>query len=140
MAIKLGKWIRGWRLDKLFQSHKDKDISLVKAAATASQFLEKLHKFLSSEEVQTLEALFPGAWQEMIQKANPIIEELKNELSQISGMESVAISLSKYKFFDDKEKDRKYHAVVTSAALIFSDGKISISDAAVALQLINELF
>lgn len=132
----IGKWIKGWRLDKIFSSTKAADISIQEAAQKASDFLVNVQGFIISPEADILEVLLGDKWQEIADKANEILPEVIADLEEIKIIPDIAIKLEDYTFFEDEEKDKLYHDIVTSAALIFSDGKLSISDAAIALQLL----
>lgn len=132
----IGKWIKGWRLDKIFSSTKAADISIQEAAQKASDFLVNVQGFIISPEADILEVLLGDKWQEIADKANEILPEIIADLEDIKIIPDIAIKLEDYTFFEDEEKDKLYHDIVTSAALIFSDGKLSISDAAIALQLL----
>ena len=132
----IGKWIKGWRLDKIFSSTKAADISIQEAAQKASDFLVNVQGFIISPEADILEVLLGDKWQEIADKANEILPEIIADLEEIKIIPDIAIKLEDYTFFEDEEKDKLYHDIVTSAALIFSDGKLSISDAAIALQLL----
>lgn len=132
----IGKWIKGWRLDKIFSSTKAADISIQEAAQKASDFLVNVQGFIISPEADILEVLLGDKWQEIADKANEILPEIIADLEEIKIIPDIAIKLEDYTFFEDEEKDKLYHDIVTCAALIFSDGKLSISDAAIALQLL----
>lgn len=132
----IGKWIRGWRLDKIFSSTKGADISIQEAAQKASDFLVNVQGFIISPEAEILEVILGDTWKDIVDKANEILPEVIADLEEIKIIPDVAVKLEDYKFFEDEEKDKLYHDIVTCAALIFSDGKLSISDAAIALQLL----
>lgn len=132
----IGKWLRGCRLDKIFSSVKGTDISIQDAAQKASDFLVNVQGFIISPEAEILEVILGDTWKDIVNKASEILPEVIADLEQVKVIPDVAVKLQDYKFFEDEEKDKLYHDIVTCAALIFSDGKLSISDAAIALQLL----
>jgi len=135
----IGKWIRGWRLDKIFTSRKKEDIELRGAAEKAVILVEKLKKYIDNPVTILISKIIPGDWD------NKAIEAVRTKLpailSDLRGIErttDVATALQDIKFSDDDAKNRFYHNLATAAARVLSDGKLSYGDAVIAVQLIYD--
>ena len=89
----IGKWIKGWRLDKIFSSTKAADISIQEAAQKASDFLVNVQGFIISPEADILEVLLGDKWQEIADKANEILPEIIADLEDIKIIPDIAIRL-----------------------------------------------
>lgn len=133
----IGKWVKGWRLDKLFTKTEAGEISVQEAVTKATDFLTKVQTFINSPESSILAALLGDNYTSVVIKANVILPEILANLEGVKVLPDVAEKLENYKFADDPKRNKIYHDIVTCAALIFSDGKLSISDAAIALQLLQ---
>lgn len=135
----LGKWIRGWRLDKIFSSHQQEDVDLKNAAEKAVMLVEKVKTYIDNPVADMIDKIIPGSWD------NKAIETVRTKLpgiiADLRGVQStndIATSLNDIKFSSDDAKDRFYHNLATAAARILSDGKLSFGDAVVAVQLIYD--
>lgn len=135
----VGKWVRGWRLDKILTSKNEEDIELRSAAEKAVILVEKLKKYIDNPIADILSKIIPGDWD------NKAIEKVRNTLpgilADLRGIETttdVATAVSDLKFSDDDAKNRFYHNLATAAARVLSDGKLSYGDAVVAVQLIYD--
>ena len=140
MSLHIWKWIKGWRLDKLFTKDTPPlpDISVKDATTKAVDFLTKVQTFINSSAVGFLEALLPGEWQAVVDSAKSILSQIISDLSTISTIPDIATTLDKYRFAEDDNRNKLYHDIVTSVAYIFSDGKLSLNDAAVVLKMISD--
>lgn len=134
-----GKWVRGWRLDKIFTSKKEEDIELRGAAEKAVMLVQKLKKYIDNPVTNLASMIIPGDWDS--KTIETVREKLPGILADLRGIESttdVATALSDIKFSDDEAKNRFYHNLATAAARLLSDGKLSYGDAVVAVQLIYD--
>ena len=87
----IGKWIRGWRLDKIFSSEKGADISIQEAAQKASDFLVNVQGFIISPEAEILEVILGDTWKDIVDKANEILPEVIADLEQVKVIPDVAV-------------------------------------------------
>src|SRR5688500_4866451 len=135
----LGKWVRGWRLDKIFKSNKEEDIELRGAAEKAVLLVEKLKNYIDNPVADLLRKIIPGEWD--TKAIESVRGKLPGILADLRGVESttdVATALQDIKFSGDDAKNRFYHNLATAAARVLSDGKLSYGDAVIAVQLIYD--
>jgi hypothetical protein len=137
--MSIGKWIRGWRLDKILTSKKQEDIELRGAAEKAVILVQKLKGYIDNPIADVLSKIIPGNWDsktiELVRTKLPVI------LADLTGIEKtvdVTTALKDIKFSSDDSKNRFYHNLATAAARILSDGKLSYGDAVIAVQLIYD--
>lgn len=138
MSFHLLKFVKGWRLDKLFSHPTTVDIPVKNASLQAILFLKKVEGFINSPDSSLLASLFGDNYNSLVVSAQVIIPEIIANLYSITTLPDIADSLQQFKFSDDPKKDKIYHDIVTSAAHIFSDGRLSINDAAAALILLED--
>jgi hypothetical protein len=135
----LGKWIRGWRLDKIFTSKKQEDIELRSAAEIAVILVEKLKNYIDNPVADLLGKIIPGDWDtKAIQAVRTKLPAILSDLRGIESTTDVATALNDIKFSNDDGKNRFYHNLATAAARVLSDGKLSYGDAVIAVQLIYD--
>ena len=73
----IGKWIRGWRLHKIFSSHEQEDVDLKGAAEKAVLLVEKLKNQIDNPFADMLDKIFPGDWD------NKTVEIVRKRLTEI---------------------------------------------------------
>jgi len=134
----IGKWVKGWRLDKLFSHDAAGQVTVIEAVKKTSEFLTKVHDFINSPQSSILAALLGDKYKDEVVRANVIIPEILATLQGIALLTDIPEALESYKFADDPKRDKIYHDIVTASISIFSDGKLSISDAAFALILLQD--
>jgi hypothetical protein len=133
--LQIGKWIHGW---KLFPKNDNGQISVKLSAASAVDFLNKFSAFINGPEVGILDDLFHDKFQPIIDKVNVSLPEIITVLTNVETLPDVADNLEGFKFADDPKRDKIYHDIVTAAAAIFSDGKLSLNDALAALNILKD--
>jgi hypothetical protein len=138
MSIDIVKWVKGWRLDKLFSHTSTGDISVQVASQQGIDFMAKVSEFINGQNAAILGALLGDKWNSLVVSANVIITEITSVLEGVVTLPDVATNLEQFEFSTDPKKNKIIHDIVTTSALIFSDGKISVSDAAFALILIQD--
>ena len=134
----IGKWVKGWRLDKAFSHNAVGEISIQEAAAKTVNFLTTVQNYINSPESSLLGAILGDNYHSLVVSANVVIDEILPNLRGLAVLPDIATKLENYRFAEDDHRNKIYHDIVTSATLIFSDGKLSISDAAIALQLLQD--
>ena len=135
----IGKWIRGWRLDKIFSSQNKEDIELRSAAEKAVILVEKLKKYIDNPITSLASKIIPGDWDnKTIETVRATLPGILADLRGIEKTTDVATALEDIKFSDNDAKDRFYHNLATAAARVLSDGKLSYGDAVIAVQLIYD--
>lgn len=144
MPLKIGKWIKGWKLGswfkKQFRSISEEAKVLIPAAiAVTNQW--KL--FIDSPVADLLTALIPGNIDDAIK--NRLREKLptiivKLQLAHaIAGIEDVNEQLKAIlevlKISPNESQDRFYHEFCYTTIEVLSDGKVTMGEASVLAQM-----
>jgi len=135
----IGKWVKGMQItqffDQLFNKSENGTItvgdSATKVIGVIDQTLalwgqiEPLYKLLVSNEAEA--------------SADKVKAEMLNVramLAQVQTLPDVAEQLKNYRFADDDKRNDFYHGLISTAALLFNDGEISLAEAILFLSQI----
>lgn len=138
MAVHILKWIKGWRLDKIFVN---KDESLKSAVAHAVILLDKVRSLTESPTMEAILATIPGDWDAKL------VEAVKNILPKVvDSLTTNSLCLDKPSFEeklscvlaniagnpDETGRATAWHSIASFIAVEFkkviSDGRFDIND------------
>lgn len=129
----LFKWVQGWRLDKffntLFKHSANGDISVKDAANKVIDVIDQITVILNGPEAAIIEAAISEEAQVTIEHVKEELQAIKNTLSLIDTIPSISTALKDFKFSPDEKHNDFYHSLVSTAAIAFNDGKISLFEA-----------
>lgn len=129
----LFKWVHGWRLDKffntLFQHSENGNISVKDAAAKVIDVIDQVLTLSNGSEAAIIEAAISEEGQVTIEQVKTELGAIKEALSLIDTLPDVATALKDFKFSPDANHNDFYHSLVSTAAIAFNDGKISLFEA-----------
>jgi len=124
----IAKWVRGWRLDKVFQHSPNGDISVKEASAKTIQVIDQTLALWTQYE-PLFDSLVSNEGEASAERIKAEIEIIKAKLTTLETLPDISEELKDYRFAKDDERNDFYHSLVTSAALMFNDGQISIFEA-----------
>ncbi len=84
--MSIGKWIRGWRLDKILTSKNQEDIELRGSAEKAVMLVQKLKDYIDNPMADLVSKIIPGEWD--IKTVTSVRAKLPEILSDLRGIES----------------------------------------------------
>ena len=131
--MSLGSWIKGWRLDKffkeLFKSHTESgEISVKDSAQKVISVIDQTLAIWAQYEA-LFDSVVSDNAEASVEKIKSVIQEIRTKLSEVVTLPDIAQSLQEFRFADDDKRNAFYHSIISTAALAFSDGKISIFEA-----------
>jgi len=128
----IGKWVKGWRLDKffdeLFQQSENGDITVGDSAAKVISVIDQIVVLWA--QIEPLYAILVS--NEAEASADKVKAEMLNVramLAQVQTLPDVAEQLNGYRFADDDKRNDFYHSLISTAAWIFNDGAIEPTEA-----------
>lgn len=124
----LTKWIRGWRLDKLFQHSPNGDISVKDAAAKGIDIINQALAWWVQYE-PLFDSVVSNEGQASADQVKAELTTIEADLSTIQTLPDITTALKDYRFAKDDKRNDFYHSLVSTAALAFTDGKISLFEA-----------
>lgn len=142
--MQIGKWIKGWRLDKFFNhlfsdNHVENDIAIQKAV----ELVERLKSFVDKPQIDIVTNLIPGNWDaalvSKVRYALPFVigalvkGQICNDKPTLEEKLACVVALATTKSNDEKAKF--WHSLASDFARILSDGKITISDAFILVEI-----
>lgn len=132
MSFFLTKWVKGWRLDKFFENlfqHSDNgEISVKDAAIKVSGVIDQT-LLIWNEYKPFFDTLFSDDAEASADRVEAEIEIIQGKLLEIQTLPDIAESLKQYRFANDDKRNDFYHSLVSTSALMFNDGKISVFEA-----------
>lgn len=144
MPIKIGKWIRGWKLGSWFKRQfrniaEEAKVLLPAVIAVTNQW----KTFIDSPVADLITALVPGTLDDAIkdklrQRLPDVITKLQlaHAISGIDDInEQLKAILNVLKLSPDDTKDRFYHEFAFTALQALSDGKLTMGEASILTQL-----
>lgn len=128
----LTKWIRGWRLDKffdnLFQHSPNGEITVQEAAAKVVVVIDQSLALWAQYE-PLFDSIVSDDAQDSADDVKAELASIKQVLLTVQTLPDIADALKDYRFAEDDERNDFYHSLVSTAALSFSDGEISVFEA-----------
>lgn len=130
----LTKWIRGWRLDRVWSNlFADKNvpvepISVKEATAITVEYLQKAYTWLEQGGKAILLNMVGPEADKAIEAAYEAIPLLMADLLVIQTLPDIADATDKYEFSKDPAKNELLHDVVHAVAYSFGDGRLSWND------------
>lgn len=136
----LGKWIKGWRLDKLLKKANTNGKTLLPIVIAV---LEKFKKALASKAVDTANDIIQGEWDDIIvEKLRVGLPKLLLKLKMIESaigiedpIEQLKAILGSLEFSSDAERNAFLHSAGALILELLSDGDFSWGDSVVVVQL-----
>lgn len=130
MSLDVMKWIRGWRLDKFFDEllKTKNEAGQVTVQASCQKVIGVIDQTLAlwAQYEPLFNSIVSDDAEVSADKIKAVIEEIKAKLATIVIIPDIPESLQEYRFADNDEWNAFYHSLVTTGALAFSDGKISL--------------
>lgn len=112
----------------LFDSSPNGDISVKDAAQKGINVIDNVTAYwLQYESIFNAIASDDGI--ESVEKVKETLAEIKADLEVIETIPDIAEKLKDYRFADDDKRNDFYHSLITTAALAFNDGQISLFEA-----------
>ena len=124
----LFKWIKGWRLDKLFQHSPNGGISVKDAATKGINVIDNVTAYWTQYE-PIFDAIASDDGVASVDKIKDVLAEIKADLQTIETIPDITDKLQDYRFANDDKRNQFYHELITTAALAFNDGQISLFEA-----------
>lgn len=132
------KFFVGAHIERIFQAQPGPEISVHDAAQTAATFLGKVIDAINGPIYAVLKVILSDNAQASIEAIKAELIIIQADLLQVTLIPDIATKLQDYRFAEDDNRNILYHKIVTSAALIFSDGKLSLNDAESVIELVSE--
>ena len=122
------KWVKGWRLDLLFEKSDNGEITVGAAAEKVIGVIDQILQLW--EQVEPLyKAIASNEGDASADHVKDEMLNLKVMLQQVQTLPDVANQLKNYRFADDDKRNDFYHSLVSTAALMFNDSKVSLFEA-----------
>lgn len=151
MKIQIGKWIKGWRLDKWFKAivnGDDKAASeLQMTVERVNELILKLRQWLNNP-VGAITVIIPGDWDdELKSKAEEFLDKVITNAAKFSECFKEGMSISDMAICvfnkvislgDEDELNSFWQRLAALGARILSDGKLTWSDAVHAGQFVYD--
>ncbi|MEJ7829410.1 MAG: hypothetical protein WKF91_14465 [Segetibacter sp.] len=147
----IGKWIKGWRLDKIFKgiAEGDKDVAqdLEEKTKKAIEFVQWLKEQIRSTG-GLITSVIPGTWDDDLKaKAELFLEKATSNARLLSECaekptpgEQLTCTYNKILISGDEfEENNFWHKLGVLATIVFSDGKITFGDAVTAAEFMYRL-
>lgn len=122
----IGKWIRGWHLEYLWQNTPNGDITLEKGTANAAIAIANFRALLNSPEGLGIRALISNEGQDTINKVDAILDESEEKIAEVKTLPDLSGSFKDFQFSDDPKKNAFFHQLFDTVALALNDGKVSV--------------
>ena len=129
MSWNIGKWIRGWHLERLFQHAPNGDISVKDAAKKVVDIIDQIFIYWLQYE-PIFDAIAPDDGEQSVAEIKAKLTEIQGILNVIETLPDISDNLKDFRFATDDKTNDFIHNLVSTAALAFNDGKISIFEAA----------
>lgn len=146
------KFIKGWRLDKFFKGFTNGDEQSAKdlqdTVEKASLLVNNIKNWIASPTGDMIVKVIPGDWDEALRvKAKAFIEKVIGNTAILTGCidkpsvgEQLTCIFSKIVALNDEDEVKSlWHKIAVFATKVFSDGKLTFSDAILAAQLVYEM-
>lgn len=144
MPIKLGKWIRGWKLGSWFKRQfRSLDDQAKKLLPAVIAIVEEVKKVVDSGVANMVTDIIPGTIDDTIKekarKALPVLIMKLRVAESIVGIEDpteqIKAILASLKFSSDEDRNAFYHSLSALMLELLSDGKFSWSDAVILAEM-----
>lgn len=144
MPLDIGKWIKGWRLEKLFHPEHAEEVKtdIHSISEKAVDIAEKIKGWINNPIVDFIDNFLPktvrdaeGEVKKDLNIAIPIILAGLTGLTDPLKMEE---NLKPIKFTSNFYWDKFFHDLAVGIANVLSDGTISFADLAIAVQFVKD--
>lgn len=151
MSLHIGKWIKGWRLDRFFKDlfHGDNNAELKDITAKAVVLVEKIKEYASSPNADMVTAIIPGDWDDALkEKVKAVIPKVLEQVAKGSecfdqpslGEKVACIVRNTTSNPDAGERTKFFHELAGAFGVALSDGKFTLSDLFLILEPVYRLF
>lgn len=148
----IGKFIKGWRLDKFFKGLVGGDKQSAKDLQTtveqASTLVNNIKAYLASPVADIFTAVIPGDWDDKAKEsAKVFIERITANSAKLTGClemgtvgEQLSCIYAKILNIGDEDETKSFwHKLGVLATKVFADGKLRFGDAVLAAQFVYEI-
>lgn len=119
----IGKWIRGW-----FKHAPNGDIAVKDAATKVVNIIDQVFYFWAKYE-PIFDALSSDNGVASVVSISNKLSEIQDKLKEIQTLPDISDSLKDYVFSKDVKENEFIHNLISTGAIAFNDGKISIFEA-----------
>lgn len=121
----IGKWIRGWHLERIFQKTPEGNISVVDARKKAINFITTIEDNWAVYE-PVFDSIVSDEAEESADNIKSIVSKAKADLQNIETLPDAATQLEGYNFAVSPERNKFYHDLLKTVAIAGNDGKFSV--------------
>lgn len=119
--LRIGDWVYGWHLERIFQKNEQGDISVEALADKGAEALRTILKYWDAYQ-PLFNIVVSNEGQDTAQYVEDELKKIADDLDAVKTIPDIANDLEQYKLADDPDRNEFYHDFLTSVALASNKG------------------